>query len=263
MALAFVQGVVKNSGTTPAAAPAFASSVAVGDLIVVYMGMDGGVTGVVTGVTDSLGNTYQRVAGMDIANAGGTLALDCWYAVATHAGASNVITVAFTDTASNMNFVAQHFNGFTGTPTLDKFQHSSNASSTSATSSATAATTQANEIVIGGFVHASTASAWSLGTGYSNLTQSNIAARSAAMESKVVAATGAQTAAATIAAARVNIGGVVTFYDGGGGGGTTGEVKVYVSGAFTAKPSKVWNGSAWVVKPTKRWNGSAWVATSY
>lgn len=46
-------------------------------------------------------------------------------------------------------------------------------------------------------------------------------------------------------------------------GGSTGDIKVYLSGSFSAKPAKVWNGSAWVVKPVKRWNGSAWVVTNY
>jgi len=62
-------------------------------------------------------------------------------------------------------------------------------------------------------VHASTTSAFSLGSGYTNLTTNNVSARAVAMESKVVAATGAQTATFSIAAARVNIGGVVTFSD--------------------------------------------------
>jgi hypothetical protein len=37
-----------------------------------------------------------------------------------------------------------------------------------------------------------------------------------------------------------------------------GRPKVYLSGAFTAKPLKVWTGSAWVEKPIKVWTGSAW-----
>lgn len=265
MALAFVQGVVKNATATPAAFPAFGTAVAVGDLIVVLAGGDGGVTGTVVSVTDSLGNTYTQVPSFDFANAGGTLNMDAWYSVVTHAGSSNVVTVAFHDTLENFNGVVQHFNGFTATATLDKRSTSSNASSTTCTSGATATTTNANEIVIGMGIHASTTSAFSLGTGYTNLTQSNVSARATAMESKIVSATGAQTATFSIAAARVNMGGVLTFYDGagGGGGGSTGEVKAYVSGAFTAKPIKVWNGSAWVTKPMKFWNGSTWTTTSY
>lgn len=39
---------------------------------------------------------------------------------------------------------------------------------------------------------------------------------------------------------------------------TTGQPKVYLSGAFTKKPLKVYSGSAWAEKPVKVWTGSAW-----
>lgn len=45
--------------------------------------------------------------------------------------------------------------------------------------------------------------------------------------------------------------------------GSTGDVKVFLSGTFVAKPVKVWTGSAWVVKPLKHWTGSAWALTNY
>ena len=179
------------------------------------MGYDGGVTGLTTSVTDSKGNTYNKVTGMDIANGGGTLSLDCWWAIVTtgHTGASPTISVAFNDTLTNANIVVQVFNGFTGTPTLDQFQHSSNVSSTTVTSGTTPLIVNANELIVGGGVHASTVSAWTLGATYTNLTSSDIAARSAAMESKVVAIATTEVATFTLAAARVSIGGVVTFYD--------------------------------------------------
>lgn len=220
-AIAFVQGVSDTgaAGTTPEVLPAFGTNVAVGDLIVVLCGGDGGVTGLATGVTDNLGNTYTRVPGFDIANGAGTLNLDCFYAVVTVAGACT-ITCAFDDLNENGVFVAQHFNGFVGTATLDQIKRQENASSTTCTSGASPSTTVANEVVIGLGIHASTVSAFSLGSGYTNLTQASVAARQAAMESKIVSSTGAQTATFTIAAARVNIGGLVTFYDAGGGAAT-------------------------------------------
>lgn len=213
MAKAFVQGVSKSSTSSPGTTAALGSSLATGDLVVVYIGMDGGLVGQVAGVTDSKGNTYLQVPGMDIANAGGSLALDCWFAVVTAGGASATVSVDFNAANTNVNFVVQHFNGFLGTPTLDAVHNSSNVSSTTCTSGASAATTVASELVVGGGLHASTTSAFSLGSGYTNLTQSSVSARQIAMESKVVSSTGAQTATFTIAAARVNIGGVVTFYD--------------------------------------------------
>jgi hypothetical protein len=238
MAMAFVQGtsVSGAAGTTPQALPALASAVAVGDLIVVLAGGDGGATGLATSVTDSLGNTYTRVPSFDIANSGGTLNLDAFYARVTVAGSSNVITLAFNSASENCVVVAQHFNGFTGTVTLDKSARSSNVSSTTVTSGATAATTQAAELVVGLAIHASTVSAYTLGSGYTNLTQVSIANRQAAMESKVVAATGAQTATFTIAAARVNIGGVLTFYDAAGATTTTTTTAATTTTTTTAAP---------------------------
>jgi len=47
------------------------------------------------------------------------------------------------------------------------------------------------------------------------------------------------------------------------GGSASGQIKVWITSSWVAKPVKVWNGSAWVTKPLKRWNGSAWVATTY
>jgi hypothetical protein len=214
MAFAFVQGTTGDSDTTPVVTTAFASAVTAGNIIVVAPGGDGGYTGAITGVSDNYGNTYARVSGFDIANGAGTLNLDCWIAkVVTGAASGFAISVAFNDTNGNCCVVAQEFSGFSGTPTVDKFARQENASSTTTTSGATANTTVNDELVVGIGIHASTASAYSLGTGYTNLTQKSVAARQTAMESKVISSTGAQTATMTSAAARVNIGGVVTIYD--------------------------------------------------
>lgn len=214
MALAFVQGQFSTgtSGATPQALTAFSSSIAVGDLIVVLAGFDTGTIGLATSVTDSKGNTYTRVPSLNT-NSTTVISLDAFYTVVTAGGASNVVTLNFNDTASNCVLIAQHFNGFLGTATLDKSRAQANASSTTTTSGATAATIAATELVVGLGIHASTVSAYSLGSGYTNLTQASIANRQAAMESAVVSSTGAQTATFTSAAARVNIGGVLTFYD--------------------------------------------------
>lgn len=216
--MAFVQGVSSNgsAGTSPQAAPAFGTSVAVGDLIVVLAGGDGGQTGDATGVTDSLGNTYTRVPSFDFANTGGTLNMDAWYSVATHAGASNVVSLAFNAANENCVLVVQHFNGFVGTATLDQKHTSSNATGTSSTSGATGTLAHATSLIVGLHIHDSTVSAFTLGTGYTNLTTVSIAARQAGMQSKVVAATTAVTSLMTIAATRINMGGVLVFFDGSG-----------------------------------------------
>lgn len=213
MAIAFATGVVKNATASPAATTGL--SPVAGNLIVVYMGMDAG-SNTITGVSDNKGNTYVQIPGMSLSGASGGATLDAWYTVVTIPGASFTINVAFNAATSNMNVIAQLFTGFIGTPTLDKVKSTDNASAvTTMTSGATAATTRAVELVVGGAVHTSTVSAFSLGAGYTNLTQSSIAARQAAMESLVTSATGAQTATFGIAAARTGVAGVATFYDAG------------------------------------------------
>lgn len=57
--------------------------------------------------------------------------------------------------------------------------------------------------------------------------------------------------------ARSNYSAILTTYRAAGG-----NIKVFGSGTFTAKPVKVWDGSKWVIKPAKVWDGSNWNKTS-
>ena len=43
----------------------------------------------------------------------------------------------------------------------------------------------------------------------------------------------------------------------------SGNVKYYTGSSWVAKPVKHWNGTTWVQKPLKVWNGTSWVRTSY
>jgi hypothetical protein len=42
-----------------------------------------------------------------------------------------------------------------------------------------------------------------------------------------------------------------------------GQIKVYLDGAWRAKPLKVWDGEAWVQKPLKIFDGVDWHVTLY
>jgi len=214
-AISFVAGTSTQSGASPVSFGKL-SSVSAKDLIVLFAMGDGGSLAIpaVSNVTDTLANTFTEVPNFEFANVAGTQNMGVWYAVVTNAGSNDVITVTFNASAENFAGVVQQFTGFTGTATLDKMSTTTTATaSTTCAMGTTGVTTQANEVVIGGCEHASTASAFSLGTGYSNLTQISVAARQSAMQSKIISSTGAQTGKMTIAAARVNIGGIVTFYD--------------------------------------------------
>lgn len=213
MALSFKQSTTGGSTTTsPIASTAFGSAVTAGNLIVVTTADTSGATNGVTNVTDTGGNTYTQI--MDTH---GTNGFQMWYAVVATGGSSFQVSVTWdTGFTSKIEFVAQEFQGFTGTPTLDVSHFapaSGGTTSTAPNSGATATTSQANELVVGGAQHSGSTSAFSLGTGYTNLGTVNSASCAVAQESKVVSSTGTQTAAFTIAASREWICGVATFYD--------------------------------------------------
>lgn len=217
MALAFRQSTTGGSTTTsPTASTAFASAVVAGNLIVVTTADTSGATNGVTNVTDTGGNTYTQI--MDTH---GTNGFQMWYAVVVTGGSGFQVSVTWdTGITSKIEFVAQEFNGFVGTPTLDKSTFApatGGSTSTSPNSGATATTTQAAELVVGGAEHSGSTAAFSLGSGYTNLGTVNSSSCAVAQESKVVSSTGAQTATLSIAASREWICGVATFYDAGAG----------------------------------------------
>lgn len=212
--MAFVQGTpAASSGSTPATTTAFGSTVTVGNKIIVAIAYDGGGTGLTSGVTDNKGNTYQRAnAGLQLSHSGTTLTLDVWFTVVTAGGTGLTVAVAFNDAATNAAVIAQEHSGNT---VVDKFAIAQGGSSTAPSSGATAATTDAAEDVIGIAAHGGAISAYTLGAGYTNLGQNSVANAQLGMESKVIAASAAQTAAFTIAAARFWIAAVVTFRSAG------------------------------------------------
>lgn len=231
MAIAFIEGQVIDNGTGIATTPAFTNAFAVGQLAVVTIAFDGGAN-TTTSVTDNATtpNTYTLISGSSVGN-GTTMYLATYWAKITTAKASPTVTVNYNSATTNADVCVQYFNGFVGTPTLDQSKSTVNTTSTTVTSGASSATTVAAELVVGAGVYISTATTFTLGAGYTNLTANNIAARAVAMESKVVAATGAQTATFTLGATRVNTGAVSTFYDAVGGGTTAHNLTMLGVGA--------------------------------
>lgn len=220
MALAFVQSTTGNGTTSPVTSTAFASTVTAGNIIVVTEVDDSGVDLSATmSFSDSGGNTYTQLATTGAAN---TYTHTVWWAKVVTGGSSFTVTVTETTGAwARMDFVAQEFSGFTGTPTFDKISAYATGSGTTATSNTSGTLTAADEVVVGSFAHGGLTSAFSLGSGYTNLGTVNVANAASAQESKIVASTTAVTASATIAASREWTAYVATFYDVGGGGGPT------------------------------------------
>lgn len=218
MALAWVANATASNATGSAVTGSLGTTAA-GQLIVITINDDSAGTTTITGVTDTFSNTWVKVpvTGTGFTNNVGlnSVSVQMWYCVIAtgKAGASHAVTVNWsTAGAARVTVGASYFNGFVNTPTLDQIKGATG-TSTSASSGASATTTAAAEVVVGGFGHASTTSAYTLGSGYTNLATQNIANAAVAQESKIVSATAAMTATASIAASRAWVAIVVTFKD--------------------------------------------------
>lgn len=209
MALAFRQTVTGSSTTTsPAVSTAFASNPTVGQLIVLTTSDDSGGSTSISGVTDTGSNTWHNLF-----YTGATASIGAWYTIITGTGATFKISVAWdVGTTAAVSFAAQEFSGFVGTPTVDILSTAQGATST-APSSLAVSSAQAAELIIGSANHSGAVSAFTLGTGYTNLGTVSLANAAVAQESKVVATTGSQTATFTIAASRAWACNIVSFYD--------------------------------------------------
>lgn len=215
MAIAFVQSTTGNGTTTPLASTNFAGTVVAGNIIVVTTCDDGGTGLTVTSMTDTGANIYTKVAD---GGAAGTGCVQTWWAKVVTGGASFSVSVVWNNvSAGRLAFVAQEFNGFTGTPTFDKVSTLAQATSTTPLSNTSGTLTNANELCIGSIGHFATTSAFTLGSGYTNLGTVNVANAAVMQESKVVAVNTAVTAGASIALSREWEAFVVTFYDAAGG----------------------------------------------
>jgi len=164
-----------------------------GDLIVVMVGVVN--TNSVTSITDSQSNTYTKIADGTSDYVRGEI----WYAKDITGGTTPSVTIA-TAESDDVTAIMREYSGMSADP-LDKSAETLDADwLTSHTSGATATTTQADELVVGGYVGDAN-SGYTLGSGYSNLaTQDGTDLWiSVALEDKVVSSTGTQTATITSA----------------------------------------------------------------
>ncbi len=180
----------------------------------------------ITGITDTKGNTYLAAAAASREAAGFTAATDILYAPVTTGGADTLtLTLAGTGGGNYGGFCwVREYSGLATSAVFDKAA-SATASSASATSGATAATVQANELVIGLVGSGTGLASYTAGTGFGRLV-SALGAGSGydgAMEDKIVAAAGAQTATFTIPSSASYACAVATFKDAvAGSGGSAG-----------------------------------------
>lgn len=214
MVAAFVQSTTasESANATPLTTAGIATTST--NLLVAGISFDSGTLNTITGVTDSKGNTWSKAIELDAA-----ALLSLWYSPNITGGSGHTLTIAYNDAVgSAISCVLQEFSGIATASPLDR-TISAQGTSTAPSSGATATTTQADELVIGLVGWAGATSTASLGAGYTNLGQVALANASTAVESKVVAATGAQTAAMALAASRDWAAICATFKAAAGGGG--------------------------------------------
>lgn len=131
-------------------------------------------------------------------------------------GGACTITFTMTDAANRIGIAAMEYSGFTGGAVFDQFNNSTG-TSTSADSGATPTTTAADELLIGGTSDGlGTSVTW---TGSFSLLAANTTGRISSGD-RIVAATGAYNATATLGAS-ATWRCVIATYKAAGGGGVT------------------------------------------
>lgn len=216
MALAWVSTGTASNTTGVATTTSLGTTVA-GQLIVVGYADDSATGTTFTSMTDNAApaNTYTAADSFRLNSVTYRM---FWARLVTGAAAHTVTANWSTAASGRATVVAQYFNGFTGTPTIDQATGGTGTGTSANTGITTGATTHAAEIVVVGAAHDATISAFTLGAGYTNLGTVSVANAQNAMESKVIAATGTQTGVLTIAASRNWGSSIATFYDNTGGG---------------------------------------------
>lgn len=189
------------AGTTGATFPtslttnASPGTVTVGNVIMVALLLDGQTTAQATTMVDSKLNTYTR---QSTAFQTGIGQVDVWTTVVTTGGTGVTLTGGGLGNTTAA-IIVEEWSGNASSSILDQ-QASAASLGTTASVGPTAATTNASDLVWAAFGVALTAAA-TVGAGYSNLTGEVSNPSKLWVESKVVAATGTQTATLTITSA--------------------------------------------------------------
>ena len=208
----------KASGTTLAVTVG-AAGVAAGNSVIVAVALDPVVSNTVT-VADTQLNTYSSDA--DLANGSGTSGVRTVVFSAHNITAlvnTNTITVTFSAAVVAKAMSAASFSGLALISTKD-VTASATGSSTAPSSGATAATEVADELVVGAIgTKGPSGDTFTVGAGYDNTNFTRAGTTGAgptsnitiAPEYKIVSATGAQTADATLGTSRLWSAAVVTY----------------------------------------------------
>lgn len=192
----YVQSGSSPSATTLTAAVLLPGPSFIGDTIVAAFSTNAFSTSVLTGVTDTKGNTY--VVGCPASTTGTSRSWVYYAPVLTAADAgTNTVTVTFTTTApGNLELIAVEYDGMHPTSPLDQHKEANASSGTAMDSGASPATSQANEMVFG-YGACITGSATAAGAGFTGRIVGTDAAQSL-VEDKIVTSIGTQNATGTM-----------------------------------------------------------------
>lgn len=188
MAIAFVQSKTGTGAGTGSATAASATYTA-GNFIAVSVAKNS-TTSTITMSNTGTALTWNQAK----RQTGNGQSVDIWYAM-NIVGQTCTLKATSSVSTDDVAIVAQEFSGVAASAAIDQTAGATGSSS-SPSSGATAATTVANELVFGALASNDSSNDVTLGAGYSNLgTAFNAAVLVlASAESKVVSATGAQTA---------------------------------------------------------------------
>lgn len=151
----------------------------------------------VTGVTDSLGNTYQQVSARV---AGSSAIVHTWYAMNATAGACTV-TVTFDLAPTSGTAMVAEYSGILTAAALDKQAGATGLAGVAADSGLTAATAQNNELLVGVLALNGSSGGVTAGAGYT-LRSLLGASMNHGLEDQIVAVAGAYNATFTWVTAR-------------------------------------------------------------
>jgi hypothetical protein len=206
------------SGTAPKTVAVTLNGVATGNLLILACSGFGGSVWTPTPTISVSGGqavTWTRVTST---NFGSNFGIVLYYAQNAIAG-SYAITVTPPAGTTDTAVAFAEYSGMLTVGVLDKSAVGSS-TATSLTTSATTTTAQADELIIGAFSHDNNTPTITAGTGFT-MRQSianSTTSIGIALEEKIVAATGTQTAAISYTTSQNNVGLVVTFAAAAGGG---------------------------------------------
>jgi hypothetical protein len=209
MAVAWVANRASGFQANTAAVTSASFTPVVGNTLVCGLTYDAGAANYVTALTSAKSNVWTRRTSQIVTVASSGLAtLDVWTAPVTTGGTGETMGLNYNQTSgTSIVWNIQEFSGVDLANPVDQVStaniSAANANTLTTTVTA-AATSQADEVAIGLFGHNSAATkTWTAGSGFSNLSNSGGTTGNpwwGAMESRVLTATGAQTAAATLSA---------------------------------------------------------------